>query len=151
MNKREKGKYATNYTGETMCKESEHELANVNSIMKKAVNGVLPRINPKSPIFGDFTNVGTYQEVCNRINEIQDEFIRNVPADIRLRHGNDPGKFMDWIHDPENKEEAIKLGLLEDPEGQKKVATASIEAKAQEAIDLEAAIEKKRPKAAKAA
>jgi len=137
------GKYKTIHTGQTMTRESFRDECNINSIMAKAVRGVIPRLNSKSPLFQDVSDIGTFQNMHLRMQEIQDEFLHKVPAEIRLRHGNDPGRFADWLQKPENREEAIGLGLIVDPV---RDATIKAEAKADEELAVAAAKAKKAPK-----
>jgi len=137
------GKFATIHTGETMTRESFRDECNINSIMAKAQRGINVPINSKSPLFQDVSDIGTFQSMHLRMQEIKDEFLHNVPAEIRLRHGNDPGRFADWLQKPENKDEAIRLGLIVDPE---RAATMRIEAQADQELAVAAAKAKKAPK-----
>ena len=66
----------------------------------------------------------------------QDMF-ESLPADIRTKFGNDPGRFLDFVEDPQNEEELIELGLkprqhvktLEDYEEKKSKAKPAEEKK----------------------
>lgn len=137
------GSVKTIHTGVSITRASFRDECNINSIMAKALKGGHVPINPKSALFGDVSNMGTYHEMNMRLQEIQDEFNRNVPAEIRLKFGNDSGRFADWLQNPENKDEAIRLGLLEDPE---RVKEMRAEALADEQIAVERAKAKKATK-----
>jgi len=137
------GKFKTIHTGETLTRESFRDECNINSIMGKAQRGINVPINKKSPLFQDVSDIGTFQSINLRMQEIQDEFMHKIPAEIRLRHGNDPGRFADWIQKPENKDEAIRLGLIVDNE---RAAQIRAEAKADEELAVAAAKAKKAPK-----
>lgn len=139
------GKYATIHTGETLARPSFKHECNINSIMAKAIKGLHVPINPKSPLFGDVSNMGTFHEMNQRIQEIQNEFLHTVPAEIRLKFGNDSGRFADWLQKPENREEAIRLGLIEDAG---KAAEKRVEAIADEQLAVEKVKAKKAPKEA---
>jgi len=137
------GKYKTIHTGQTLTRESFKDECNINSIMAKAQRGISVPINSKSALFQDVSDIGTFQSMHLRMQEIQEEFLHNVPAEIRLRHGNDPGRFADWLQKPENKDEAIALGLIVDAE---RAAQIRAEAKADEEIAVAVAKAKKAPK-----
>jgi phage internal scaffolding protein len=47
----------------------------------------------------------------NLVTNAQTMF-NELPANVRARMDNDPAKFFDFIQDPQNKPEAIKLGLM---------------------------------------
>lgn len=99
---------------------SEHvDACDVNKVVNRAFkNGQVDLAQvPKSnrvPTFGDFTGVTTYQDACNRVVKMNNEFMALDPK-IRLQFDNDPQKLVDFLSKPENREEAIKLGLLPKP------------------------------------
>lgn len=67
-----------------------------------------------SPQYGDFTGVLDYHSAVNAVLAAQDEFME-LPAQMRARFDNDPAKLIDFLGNEENREEAIKLGLIEKP------------------------------------
>lgn len=74
-------------------------------------NGLAAHVAKTLPQYGDFDNSLDYQSACNQLNAADAAFL-SLPAKVRERMGNDPGKFLDFMANPENKEEAIRLGLL---------------------------------------
>lgn len=88
---------------------------NINSIMAKfKKSGLLTNPLTQStimPQFGDFTNISDYQTLQNKLASINSYF-ENLPAETRREFDNDPQKLMQFVSNPENKEKAIKLGLL---------------------------------------
>ena len=50
----------------------------------------------------------------NIVIEAQENF-SELPAHIRKRFGNDPEQFLDFVTDENNKDEAIRLGMLDTP------------------------------------
>lgn len=66
----------------------------------------------KPGTYGDFTAMGDYMENMNKIVQAREMFDA-LPAKVRERFGNNPGAMIDFVMDPNNKDEAIKLGLLE--------------------------------------
>lgn len=59
--------------------------------------------------FDDVTN-NDFQEAMFKVTKAQQTFDQ-MPADIRKRFDNNPGKFLDFIHDPKNVDEMVSLGL----------------------------------------
>ena len=68
------------------------------------------------PDFGDFIDVPDYQNAMNILIQAQDQFAA-LPANIRDRFANSPEKYLEFLSDSSNKEEAINLGLVNVPVG----------------------------------
>lgn len=84
---------------------------NINTIMKKfEKTGQLPDMIKANPQYGDFSNVGTYQESLQVVMFAQEQF-EALPAAARKRFKNDPQAFLAFCQDPSNQEEMIKMGL----------------------------------------
>lgn len=88
--------------------------ADINRIIKACEHGAeLPK-GTHQPVFGDFSDGSSYLSLQDKINYAKAEFL-GLPADIRAMFGNSVPKMLDWISDPANNEQAIALGLLEQP------------------------------------
>lgn len=61
-------------------------------------------------VSGDFSEIGDYQKCLDRINRAKDDFM-SLPSDIRARFGNDPAAYVDFVLDPANTEECLRIGL----------------------------------------
>ena len=66
------------------------------------------------PIYADISEVPSYQELQNNAIVAKNKFM-SLPAHLRRRFGNDPDELLAFLQDPNNKEEAIRLGLIEKP------------------------------------
>jgi phage internal scaffolding protein len=87
----------------------------INNILRQFnITGLLPE-SPLSPRYGDFTGISDYHSALNQVIAAEDEFMA-LPAQIRSRFDNDPAKLIDFLDKSENKDEAIKLGLVKQPE-----------------------------------
>lgn len=87
--------------------------ANINLIMKKFVRtGILgsPDGASRMPRFGDFSNID-YQKSMEIVASAKSGF-EGLPSDIRALFENDVQQMLDFIADPDNKDDAIELGLL---------------------------------------
>lgn len=62
------------------------------------------------PMAGDFTQVPDFLEAQNIVIQARDQFA-SLPANIRGRFENDPAKFLAFVHDAKNQDEAVQLGL----------------------------------------
>lgn len=61
--------------------------------------------------YGDFSDLPDYHTALSFVRRIDDIFM-DVPAEIRNRFDNDPGKFLAFVDDPNNRDEMFNLGLL---------------------------------------
>lgn len=85
----------------------------INTILVRfQATGALPSNTRGEGTYGDFSKVGEFGEVMERVNKARDYFA-SLPSAIRARFGNEPTAFYDYVLDPANKEECIKLGLRE--------------------------------------
>lgn len=86
----------------------------INNILRQFnITGLLPE-QTLSPRYGDFTGIGDYHTALNQVIAAEDEFM-SLPATLRARFGNDPAQLIEFLDKPENKNEAITLGLIEKP------------------------------------
>lgn len=96
---------------ESMAVQSAEEESNINTIVRRfGISGELPN-NLRMPQSGDFTNLPDFHTAMNLVRQAQEEFVR-VPAEIRARFNNDPARFMAFVEDEGNYDEALKLGLV---------------------------------------
>ena len=76
-----------------------------------------------------------YRDVLDRMREAQQAFAQ-LPADLRRRFNNKPEDLWDFVNDPRNDEEAVKMGLLKrqnsSPNAEPAASTSSAETAAKE-------------------
>lgn len=96
---------------ESMTQQQFRDEADINEIVRRfGLTGQLPD-NLSMPVSGDFTGVSDFQSAMNLVLQAQEEFMK-LPAPVRERFGNDPGKLMAFLDDASNRDEARNLGLL---------------------------------------
>ena len=96
----------------SLAQQHFRDECDINNILKQFnVSGLLPQ-SPLSPRYGDFTNINDYHTALNAVIAAQDEF-EALPATIRARFDNDPENLINFLDDASNKDEAIKLGLID--------------------------------------
>lgn len=96
----------------TLTQQQFKDETDINNILRQFnVTGLLPE-SPLSPRYGDFTGIVDYQSALNAVIAAEDGFM-TLPADIRASFGNDPEQLINFLDDPANKDQAIKLGLID--------------------------------------
>lgn len=75
------------------------------------VSGLVPIVsdNPDMPV--DVSNIPDYRESLDFVMRCEELFLR-LPSDFRKELDNDPGKMIEYIKNPDNKEKCIKYGLI---------------------------------------
>lgn len=103
--------YATASVGDSLTKQSFKDECDVNRIVARAQKtGFMPS-GERQPLYGDFSNVPDYREAQDIVIRANASFAA-LPAEVRKRFDNDPAAYMDFLSDEKNRDEAIKLGLL---------------------------------------
>lgn len=83
----------------------------INTIVKRfGVTGELP-IGTRAPRYGDFTGVSDFQTAMNAVARANEAFDA-LPASWRKRFDHDPQKFLEFCEKEENRDEAVRLGLV---------------------------------------
>lgn len=94
--------------------------ADINEIMRRfgVKDGSLLPAYDKSVMdpryFGDFSDAFDFREAWDNVRDAEHRFMQ-LPADLRNRFANDPVQLYQWVSDPRNLDEAVKLGLLTKP------------------------------------
>lgn len=95
-------------------KQSFQDETNINNIMAQYIKtGLVDYVNEHAPRYGDVTGLD-FQSAMNTV-ALGREMFDALPANIRDRFANDAAAFLDFVNDPGNDEEAIKLGLKVKP------------------------------------
>lgn len=91
-------------------KQSFAEECDINNIVRKAAkNGFTPP-DDGNRFYGDFSESVDYRSALDLIMDAQRQF-DDLPSNVRARFANDPANFLDFVHNPENAEELVKMGL----------------------------------------
>jgi len=90
--------------------QSAKDDCDINVIIRRfSSTGQIPPVSAGA-FYGDFTQVEDFHHACNMVLEARDQFMR-LPAETRLRFGNDPGRMIEFLQDDKNLDEARALGL----------------------------------------
>lgn len=100
------------FTGNGRTKQSFKDECDINNLMAKYLKtGRMEHVNQALPRF-ECVSGHDFQSAQNLIAEAASMF-EDIPSKVRNRFGNDPGKLLDWVHDPRNAKEAASLGFLD--------------------------------------
>ena len=95
---------------ETLAQQNFRDQCDINRIVKQyGVTGQVP-VTLRTPIQEDFVAVTDYHTAMTAVRKGRESF-ESLPAEVRYRFKNDPGRFVDFCLNPDNLDEAIKLGL----------------------------------------
>lgn len=107
----EKIKVALKFEDVSLTKQSMKDECDINNVLKRyETTGVLPDYIKENPQYGDFSDVGTFQEAMDTINRSMEQF-NMLSAKVRDRFANDPVKFLAFVNDAQNIDEMVSLGL----------------------------------------
>ena len=101
---------------ESMTRQSEMAACDIHNILKQfSQTGFeqLVRERAAQGQYADLTNLPDYQEALNVVLDAQAAFAA-LPSQIRDRFHNNPEEFIEFVGDPANQDEAIRLGLASD-------------------------------------
>lgn len=95
---------------ETKTQQQFRDEVDINTIVERFnATGEMPPTT-QFPTETEFAEAFDFQKSMNVIVQARQSFME-LPAKVRARFQNDPQQFMEFIHDGENIDEAIKLGL----------------------------------------
>ena len=96
---------------EDMTQQQFKDECDINEIVRRFGLGHKMPESVRLPQYGDFTGISDYHEACNAIAEAGEAF-DSLPSGLRKRFNNDPGQFVDFVLDADNRPELERLGLV---------------------------------------
>jgi len=98
----------------TMAQQQFKDECDINHILKTfGITGEIPQTDIK-PIYGDFTGSLDYHNAQNQLIASQQAFM-GLDANIRAYFNNSIEYLMDFMENPQNRDKAIELGLINAP------------------------------------
>lgn len=111
-------------TDQSFLKETD-----INHIVSKFLKtGQMDTPRVGQGVYADITQFHDLPTAMNQVTKAQEAFDA-LPAKVRERFGNSPLQMVQFLQDPKNDDEAIKLGLKS-----RRVSTLTPETKAQAAV-----------------
>jgi len=105
-------KNTTKYTKPSRTKQDHREATDIYKMLERHKRTGQITQTSLQPMYGDFSGIGDYREVRQKMFETQEAFDA-LPSEIRNRFKNDPAQMIDFIQDPKNQVEAEKMGLCD--------------------------------------
>lgn len=100
--------------GDSLTKQAPASETDINQLLDRfSRTGVLPTGAPGAGMYGDFSQVTDYRQALQIVLEADAKFME-LPAKLRSRFDNDPAKFLEFVENPANLKEMIKLGLAKE-------------------------------------
>lgn len=95
----------------SMAQQQFLEESDINTLVERfGLNGEMPAA-VVVPQYGDYSGVNDFQSAMNAVLSASKNFME-LPAKVRSRFDNDPQKFLEFVSDDANIEEARTLGLV---------------------------------------
>lgn len=106
----------TDFKGsKSLTVQADRDDADINKIIARfEKSGTLPPISRGEPFYGDVSEYAGLADSLIKIQEAERLFM-SYPAHLRERFDNDKVKFIEFLDDPNNRDEAISLGLILKP------------------------------------
>lgn len=98
--------------GRPRAEQSHKGECDIRNIIRRyaKLGEALPAIDPSQYTGEDYAIPPDYTEACRIVAAAQSRFDA-LPAKIRDRFKNDPQEFAEFINNPKNADEAVKLGM----------------------------------------
>ena len=95
---------------DSLTQQQFKDEADINTIVDRFMkSGVLPNA-VNMPQYVDYEGVFDFQSAMNVVRQADENFMR-LDAPVRARFNNSPQEFLEFFANPENTQEAIRLGL----------------------------------------
>lgn len=122
----------------SLARESFAVECDINEIVRRfGLTGQLPT-GVVVPTYVDFDGVVDFHSAMNLVAQANEAFDA-LPAEVRARFVNDPGKLVEFVSQEENRAEAEKLGLVVAKPKEEKPPAAAAESKQGEEVPPPAA------------
>lgn len=92
------------------------EASDINNIMRKYhQTGMVTHLNHNPGRYADLTKIKNYQDSLQTVINAEAAFM-TLSSDVRKRFSNSPQEVINFLQNPNNLDEAVKLGLVKPPE-----------------------------------
>ena len=96
----------------TLAQQHAKDETDLNIILEKMMHtGTMP-LGDSMGGYGDFSEATDYHTIMNRLKDADNAFM-SLDARIRDRFANDPSRLIDFMNEESNRDEAIRLGLID--------------------------------------
>lgn len=110
----------------SLAQQQFKDECDINTIVERfGLTGTVPE-NFRMPLTGDFRDAPDFFTAMLKVREAGESFME-LPADIRARFVNDPGRLIEFLENPANRDEAVKLGLVALPAEKPRDVVAAVD------------------------
>lgn len=96
--------------GRKLTKQADKDAVNINVIVARGRAAVEAAKRQGEPMYGDFSDAGTYHEMLTRVLQMKEDFFA-LPAAVRQVAENDPHVFLELLDTDQGLEELLEAGL----------------------------------------
>lgn len=98
----------------SLAQQHFRDECDINVMVQRFQRTGVPDSPPVPPGVQDFSQVHDFQSAMQVIIESQSAFA-SLPSRLRERFGNDPSRYLEFVYDEANRDEAVKLGMIPAP------------------------------------
>lgn len=110
-------KVQLNCTDPSRARQSMKQECDINFILQKyKKTGLITHVAKHQGSYGEF-DVIDFHEAMNAIRDAEEMFLE-LPADLRKKFHNDPGEFVEFTTNPDNRDTMEALGLIQPKKAQ---------------------------------
>lgn len=96
----------------SMTDQSQRDECDINVLVERF--GVVPSDMPQAvvlPQYGDYEGIFDFQSAMQVILDAKSAFM-DLPAKVRTRFNNNPQEYLEFFANPDNYDEALRLGFV---------------------------------------
>lgn len=109
------GKQRLDVSGVNFTQQSAKAECDINVIVDRAKRGAdLSQLSRGPGSYGHFIGLPDLREAMVLVADANEAFMA-LDASIRKRFDNEPALLLDFLNDPSNRDEAVRMGLLNAP------------------------------------
>lgn len=104
------------FSSDSLAQQQFRDECDVNRIVDQYVRtGVLDHLSEVAPQYGDVTEVPTdLMAAYDAVGRAEEAFMQ-LPSQLRKDLNNDPSRLSAWLRDENNRETAVRYGLINAP------------------------------------
>ena len=108
--------HSMKFTEPSKTKQSFADETDIHAIIRKYEQKGVYTVNPREPLYGDFTNVDDYLDAKLRVSTAQAAFA-DLPSELRDAAANDPAELLRMVATEEGRAQLEELGMEFDENG----------------------------------
>ena len=98
------------FNGISLTEQHHKDDCDMHFIMRKfEKTGQIEHLNTIKPVYADLLAQPSFEQQVNSIAQMTEAF-NTAPAKVRERFGNNPGEWLEWLSNPDNRKEIEDYG-----------------------------------------